>query len=292
MSPGADGSLSLTDLRTGQVFEGLCQIVDVGDRGDEYNFTPPEHDTEIRPTLVSTTTYKTSLYETLILSLTLDLPVSLTESRDSREESTIPHNLDVLVTLVKDVPQAEVQVYFENEALDHRLGVRFKTDLKVNSARYDGHYDILTRAIDLPKTDSSWRELPRPEVPQRSFVDVSNEQGGLMIANRGLPEVAVVRDENGDAEINLTLLRCVGWLSRDDLWNRVGHAGPPLMTPDAQELRPYTFDFCIIPHGPDFLRLLNWHNPSRLTWTSEPPACIQAVCLPKAPWWKYLLRNS
>jgi len=88
-------------------------------------------------------------------------------------------------------------------------------------------------------------------------VDVSDEQGGLMIANRGLPEVAVVRDENGDAEINLTLLRCVGWLSRDDLWNRVGHAGPPLMTPDAQELRPYTFDFCIIPHGPDFLRLLS-----------------------------------
>ena len=249
---GADGSLSLTDLRTGRVFEGLCQIVDVGDQGDEYNFTPLEHDTEILPTLVSTTTYKTSLYETLILSLTLELPVSLTESRDSREETTITHNLDVLVTLVKDVPQAEVQVHFENEALDHRLGVRFKTGLKVNSARYDGHYDILTRAIDLPKSDSSWRELPRPEVPQRSFVDVSDEEGGLMIANRGLPEVAVVRDENGDAEINLTLLRCVGWLSRDDLWNRVGHAGPPLLTPDAQELRPYIFDFCIIPHGPDF----------------------------------------
>ena len=247
----ASGSLTLKDLRTGQVFEGLCQIVDVGDRGDEYNFTPPEHDTEIKPTLVSTTTYKTNLYETLILSLTMDLPVSLTESRDSREESTLTHNLDVLVTLVKDVPQADVQIYFENEALDHRLGVRFKTGLKVDTARFDGHYDILTRPIDLPKTDSTWRELPRPEVPQRNFVDVSNEQAGLMIANRGLPEVAVVRDENGEAVIDLTLLRSIGWLSRDDLWNRVGHAGPALMTPDAQELRPYTYELCIIPHGPD-----------------------------------------
>ena len=246
------GSLSLKDLRTGQVYEGLCQIVDVGDRGDEYNFTPPENDKEIRPTLVSTTTYKTSLYETLILSLTLDLPVSLTESRDSREESTLTHDLDVLVTLVKGVPQAEVQIYFENEALDHRLSVQFHTGLNVDSARFDGHYDILRRPIDLPETDGTWRELPRPEVPQRSFVDVSNEDGGLMIANRGLPEAAVTRDENGVAVISLTLLRSVGWLSRDDLWNRVGHAGPPLMTPDAQELRPYTFDFCIIPHGPDF----------------------------------------
>lgn len=247
----AFGSLHLEDLRTGQSYEGLCQIVDVGDRGDEYNFTPPENDTEVRPNLAATTTYKTSLYKTLILSLTLELPVSLAEHRDSREQATITHNLDVLVTLIKDVPQAEVQIYFENEALDHRLGVRFHTGLKVDSARYEGHYDILIRPIDLPETDSTWRELPRPEVPQRGFVDVSNELGGLMIANRGLPEVAVVRDKNDEAVIDLTLLRSVGWLSRDDLWNRVGHAGPPLMTPDAQELRPYTFDFCIIPHGPD-----------------------------------------
>lgn len=252
----ASGSIDLKDLRTGQTFEGLCQIVDVGDRGDEYNFTPPEYDTQIRPTLVSTTTYKTNLYETLILSLTLDLPVALTESRDSREESTLTHDIDVLITLVKDVPQAEVQIYFVNEALDHRLGVRFQTGLKVDTARFDGHYDILTRAIDLPETDRTWRELPRPEVPQRNFVDVSNDQGGLTIANRGLPEVAVVRDENGEAVIDLTLLRSVGWLSRDDLWNRVGHAGPALMTPDAQELRPYSFDFCIIPHGPDFLEAI------------------------------------
>ena len=246
------GSITLEDLRTGLTFSRLCKIVDVGDRGDEYNFTPPENDREVTPVLVSTASYKTSLYETLILSLEIDLPVSLSESRDSREEITLTHNLEMLITLVRGIPQAEVQIYFENEALDHRLGIRFHTGLKVDSARFDGHYDILTRSIDLPQTDKTWRELPRPEVPQRSFVDVSSDHGGLMIANRGLPEVAVVRDEAGDAVIDLTLLRAVGWLSRDDLWNRVGHAGPPIQTPDAQELRPYNFDFCIIPHGADF----------------------------------------
>src|SRR5690606_25292628 len=75
---------------------------------------------------------------------------------------------------------------------------------------------------------------------------------GLTIANRGLPEVAVVRDEQGRAEIALTLLRCVGWLSRDDMWNRQGQAGPPLPTPGAQEQATYLFNYAIIPHGADF----------------------------------------
>ncbi len=251
-APDSSGSVCLEDLRAGKAYPGLCQIVDVGDRGDEYNFTPPENDREIRPVLISTATYKTSLYETLILNLELELPASLTDSRDSREEITLTHNFEMFITLVKGVPQADVQIRFENEALDHRLGVRFDTGLKVDTARFDGHYDVITRAIDLPKTDGTWRELPRPEAPQRGFVDVSDSDGGLMIANRGLPEVAVIRNAAGEAVIDLTLLRSVGWLSRDDLWNRVGHAGPPLQTPGAQELRSYTFEFCVIPHGSDF----------------------------------------
>jgi alpha-mannosidase len=122
----------------------------------------------------------------------------------------------------------------------------------VDKARFDGHFQIVERALDLPEVDSTWRELPRPEVPQRAFTDISIPSHGLTIANRGLPEVAVLRDEQGKAEIALTLLRCVGWLSRDDLWNRQGQAGPPLPTMGAQEQATYLFNYAIIPHGADF----------------------------------------
>jgi hypothetical protein len=37
----------------------------------------------------------------------------------------------------------------------------------------------------------------------------------------------------GNPQIALTLLRCVGWLSRDDLSTRRGHAGPYMATPGA-----------------------------------------------------------
>ena len=70
-----------------------------------------------------------------------------------------------------------------------------------------------------------------------------------MIANRGLPEVEVLKNAQGNAEIALTLLRCVGWLSRDDFSTRKGHAGPFMETPGAQMPGQWVFDYSIIPHS-------------------------------------------
>ena len=59
---------------------------------------------------------------------------------------------------------------------------------------------------------------------------------------RGILETEVRRDPRG-ATILLTLLRCVGWLSRGDLRMRRGDAGPEMETPDAQEIGPHRFEF-------------------------------------------------
>jgi len=132
-------------------------------------------------------------------------------------------------------------------------------------ALMDGHFDVVDRKIALPQTDATWAELPRPEVPQRTFCDVSASDHGLMIANRGLPEVAVLPSGDGTAKVSLTLLRCVGWLSREDLWNRKGHAGPGLPTPGAQELGIHTFEYSVIPHAG------NWKVAARQAYAFNTP---------------------
>jgi hypothetical protein len=40
-------------------------------------------------------------------------------------------------------------------------------------------------------------------------------------------------------------LRCVGWLSRDDLSTRPGHAGPALAVEDAQCLGDHVFEYAV-----------------------------------------------
>jgi alpha-mannosidase len=92
-----------------------------------------------------------------------------------------------------------------------------------------------------------WVEQPVPTVPQRGWADVSDGAVGLLVANRGLPEVEFMPGE-GQVTIALTLLRCVGWLSRGDLRCRQGHAGPELATPEAQCIGDYVFHYALVPH--------------------------------------------
>ncbi|MDQ6744371.1 MAG: hypothetical protein M3Z97_15890, partial [Candidatus Dormibacteraeota bacterium] len=48
--------------------------------------------------------------------------------------------------------------------------------------------------------------------------------------------------------IAITLLRSVGWLSRADLQNRPGHAGPGVATPGAQMLGRHHFEVAVYRH--------------------------------------------
>ena len=71
---------------------------------------------------------------------------------------------------------------------------------------------------------------------------------GLAVGVDGLREYAVLHDGR---TIAITLLRAVGFLSRDDLPERKGHAGPPLVTPSAQCIGERAYRYCVVPLGGD-----------------------------------------
>ena len=87
-----------------------------------------------------------------------------------------------------------------------------------------------------------------------------------MIADLGVPEVEVIKvDEDSHTEIALTLIRSVGWLSRDHMYVRQGHAGPAFETPGGQVPGKWTYDYSIIPHHGDWRE-----HTSRLTLLKHP----------------------
>jgi alpha-mannosidase len=151
----------------------------------------------------------------------------------------------------------EIHTEVDNTIKDHRLRVHFPAPFKTDHALHDGHFEIVKRPIGVPAWDDSWAEQPRPEVPQRAFTAIQEASLGLMVANRGLPEVEALNRQDGKSEIALTLLRCVGWLSRDDLSTRRGPAGPNHETPGAQLPGRHEFDYAIIPYANNEEEFLN-----------------------------------
>jgi alpha-mannosidase len=154
----------------------------------------------------------------------------------------------VLVSVSPGVPRIDIRTEIENNAEDHRLRAHFPTGVQSDVAHAEQHFGVVTRKIELPQHDKTWCEVPSGYEPQKTFVDINDGKAGMMIANRGLPEYEALPGKK-EVTIALTLLRCVGWLSRMDYPARHGHAGPPLSTPGAQMLGTNVAEYSIIPHA-------------------------------------------
>lgn len=256
----SDRTFTVTDKSTGKIYRGLNHFVDSGDCGDEYNFSPPAVDsTQNLSTLRDVSIVRGSAQQVMIVSLVLNIPAGLSVDRKSRSSERAALPIMTTLTLTNGVPRVDIHTRLNNRAKDHRLRVYFPACAEnaedIEFAQYDGHFEIVKRKIGIPFHDSTWVEEPRPETHQRAFTAVAD----MIIANRGLPEVEVTSHR----EIAVTLLRCVGWLSRDDFSTRTGHAGPFLETPKAQMPGEWDFHYSIIPNQNHFQQAWSFDTPLR-----------------------------
>ncbi|MGD0574261.1 MAG: glycoside hydrolase family 38 C-terminal domain-containing protein [Anaerolineales bacterium] len=244
-----DGTFTVTDKRIGVEYGGLNRFVDGGDCGDLYDYCPPPRDLQCaRSRFKSAWVERGAVTQTVHLSLDLSVPISLREDRSGRSRKMTSLGIEVEAKLTRGVRRVDFQIEVNNTACDHRLRVHFPAPLKAQSVFCDGHFEVVERPLELVPSDESWVEPPRPEKPQRAWTDISNGGFGLLLANRGLPEIEARPGRDGNTELALTLLRCVGWMSRDDLSTRKGQAGPSLAVPEAQLLGPHGFEYSLIPH--------------------------------------------
>jgi alpha-mannosidase len=242
-----DGTLTILDMASDETFRGLNRFMDGGDAGDEYNYSPPALDSLNTADVISIKVFRQGLIPSLEIEYALMTPARISPDRQGRSQEQVRIPIVSRISLVPGTGRIDVETEVDNRASDHRLRVHFPAPFEVQEADYDGHFEVVRRPVGVPERGEDWVEDPRPEVPQRAFTDISDGSLGLMIANRGLPEIEVLTGECG-SEIALTLLRCVGWLSRDDMPVREGHAGPGFETPGGQVPGKWEFEYAIIPH--------------------------------------------
>lgn len=255
-----DGTLTVTDKRTGLVLPGLNRFVDGGDRGDEYTFCRPEGDILIDAPSSPPAIQRLDdpLGATLKIGLLYRVPRSLKEGdRASRDPRLVLLPISSRITLTPGVPRVDVETQIDNTAMDHRLRVHFPTPIVTGCTWAESHFDVVERPLALPEDTADWAEQPAGTHPQGTFVDITDGLTGFMVANRGLPEYeALARGNGAGVTLALTLLRSIGWLSRGDLHNRRGHAGPLVPTPEAQCPGLHTVHYSLIPHTGNYLNAM------------------------------------
>jgi mannosylglycerate hydrolase len=238
-----DGTIAVTNVRTEETLEGLHRFEDVADRGDEYNFCPVEFDVPRFADATGTVRVVVAgpVVAELEIALELRLPARLSPDRRRRTgEVMVP--ITTRVRLTAGSERIEFRTTVDNRAEDHRLRVRFEAPGADDTSpvRAEGHFSVVRRPVRPSWSGAGWHEPPQLTSHTSGFVAA----GDLVVFGRGLPEYEAVPTQAG-LDLALTLLRCVGWLSRDDLSTRPGSAGPTLPTPEAQCPGEHTFEYAI-----------------------------------------------
>ncbi len=245
----ADGTTQLKDKIRGILYETLLTCEDSGDAGDTYSFSPPYSDSCVYclEGISLTADTHTPGVRRARLRAKMKVPHALTPNLKARSNEYIELPLSFEFSVWDGIPRVDVSITVKNTATNHRLRVRIATGVVTDTVSSDGHYTIKERPAkpaEMP-VQEAWIEDPPREAPHEEWCGVWNESHGIVLRTYGLYEHEYLPAENGTLAI--TLMRCIGTLSRKDQLRRKGGAAPSVPTPDAQMQAEHTFLFSILP---------------------------------------------
>jgi alpha-mannosidase len=227
----ASGRITLESPSKRRAIRGLLDWESRTDLGDLY--TPSVRGKKFSPRLAGTTVVHRGPLSAAI------------EQRWTFAKGT--ERVDLRVRLMLDAGSDFLRIGLlgDNSALDHRLCVRFRTDVTGGATFADAAFGPIERTVPQDGTASVKMEKVIATAPLHRYVSLFNDKRGATLFSDGLTEY-----ETRGNEFVVTLMRSVGQLSRSDIPERPGHAGWPAPTPEAQCLGPFEAEFGLFLHGP------------------------------------------
>src|SRR2546428_2904548 len=238
-----DGSFVVVDKATGERTGCLNTLISEGDRGDEYSYSYAGPTVGSRGAAGARAATVDGDRATATVDLVLRLPARLREDRLARSPDLVDCSVRVAISLDAGERRLEVSFMVDTRASDRRLRVLCETGTRTLTHQAGAAFALLERSnrFDVRRR---WIEPPTSEACVHDLVVVRGATKGLAIGVDGLREYSVLHD---GGTIAITLLRAVGFLSRGDLPERAGHAGPELPTPSAQCIGSRGYRYAVIP---------------------------------------------
>ena len=170
----------------------------------------------------------------------------LVSSRPDDEALVLEHELPgirIETTIRHVVDRYELTSVVANEADDHRLRLVARGGGGANHVRAESQFAVVHRPLGATPARTEWAEPPVPTAHTLGAVAL----GTLVLLTKGIPEYEASEDR-----LRLTLLRCVGTISRGSgLLTRPRAAGPDIATPDGQCRGRHVFEYALRFDGGD-----------------------------------------
>ena len=248
----ADGSFVIVDQATGERGGRQNRLISEGDRGDEYTYSYAGPTVGSEGASGTRATSVDGARATVTVELVLRIPARLRDDRLARSPELVDCPVTVEISLDAGERRVDVTLEVDNRASDHRLRALCETGTRALTHQSGAAFALLQRSNRF-EVRKRWIEPPTSEACLHDFVAVKGATKGLAVGVDGLREYSVLHD---GGTIAITLLRAVGFLSRGDLPERRGHAGPELATPSAQCIGTRSYRYTVVPldDGTDLTR--------------------------------------
>jgi len=229
---------------------GANRLVDGGDGGDTYNYSPPATDTIVeRPESVRVDVVEVGpVVARTLVSARYQLPAHAVGDERScirRSEELAPVDVRTMLELRTGERFLRVHVALDHRVRDHRLRAHFPLPHVVEGSDAECAFAVVHRGLE---AEGGPHETGLPTFVSRRFVDCSDGDAGISLLHDGLLEYEVV----GGTEVALTLLRATGYLSRAEPALRPNPAGPLDPLAGAQLQRPMSLDYAVLLHRGDW----------------------------------------
>ena len=263
-----NGSLTIVDKANNVTYKNQGILVENGDDGDSFNYSPPRKDLEVfsNKSECSVEVSGSDIYDQAVIKFNMVVPADLDERAEGKVSVTML--VDMTVALRKDSKVIDFNVKVDNKGLSHRLCVLFDSQI-VSAFNYaDQQFGLIKRPNYYEKEmklymesmnnktekkagiqelanwandQSTWQEPPISIEPTQSYVSLTDGKTGIAVIPQGVREYEVL----DDSKIRLTLFRTYGFMGKENLIYRPGRASGEriIETPAAQLLKEMEFNF-------------------------------------------------
>ncbi|WP_353949020.1 glycoside hydrolase family 38 C-terminal domain-containing protein [Sporolactobacillus sp. Y61] len=234
-------TFNVKDKKTSRVYTRQFEIIENGDGGDSYNYSPPYQDLSITSSEAQVVQIKSHLgvlEQSITVQMNFQVPQDLSVRALKQKNELMP--LSLCVSLNRQDPVVHVAVKVDNRVLSHRVRFRCHTDIHSQNSLADGLFGTVQRPF-VHSQDASWQqchwvEKPIELNPLQSFAALSDAHATVAVFTDGAREYEVTGKHFSD--LTVTLFRTYSYMGKEKLLYRPGRASGETIvpTPDAEML--------------------------------------------------------